>query len=168
METTKINSPELIITRHFDSPKEKVFNAFANAEAMGNWWGPPGFQIEVLQFEFKPGGIFHYSGIMMGQKVWAKFVYREISIPNLLEFTSSFCDENGEIIRAPFSNNFPMEILNRLEFSEANGNTTITLIGKPICATEEEAHFYTSMIMGIQQGFGATFIQLENYLANID
>lgn len=48
----------LTIVRHFNAPKQVVFDAFANAEAMGEWWGPAGMDLTVKTFEFKPGGNF--------------------------------------------------------------------------------------------------------------
>ncbi|MFM2225396.1 MAG: hypothetical protein RJA07_1598 [Bacteroidota bacterium] len=164
MEST-INN-QLIIKREFNAPMETVFNAFANAEALAQWWGPPGVPITVEKFEFVTNGIFHYKATMQGQTSWGKFVFGQISKFDLLEFTSSFANENGETIRAPFSDKFPMEIFNHLEFSEQNGITTIALKGFPVNASDEENQFFASMSEGMQQGFAGTFAQLENYLSN--
>lgn len=44
MENPNNNKVELIITREFNAPKEIVFNAFADADALAEWWGPQAFQ----------------------------------------------------------------------------------------------------------------------------
>ncbi|HWB24679.1 MAG TPA: SRPBCC domain-containing protein [Chitinophagaceae bacterium] len=154
----------LVITREFNAPQQKVFNAFAEAEALAEWWGPPGFPITVVAFNFRPGGVFHYKASMQGQTAWGRFVYGQISRYDLLEFTSSFSNGQGGVVRAPFSDKFPMEIFNRLEFKEQDGKTTITLTGYPVNATEEEMQFYASMTGNMQQGFAGTLAQLEKYL----
>jgi uncharacterized protein YndB with AHSA1/START domain len=159
------NKAELVITREFDAPKEIVFNAFADAEALSQWWGPPNVPVTVVKFDFKPNGIFFYKAEMQGQIMWGRFVYKQIRKPDLFEFISSFSDENGGITRAPFSDKFPLEIFNRFEFSEQNGKTTITLKGYPINASEDELEMYIQATAGIQQGLAGTFSQLENYLA---
>jgi len=155
---------ELIITKEFNAPKKIVFNAFAEPEALAEWWGPPGIPITVVKMEFRPNGVFHYKATMNGQTSWGKFVYGQISKYDLLEFTSSFSDENCGISRAPFNDKFPLEIFNRLQFTEQNGKTTIVLTGYPINATDEEMSFFAAMEQGVQQGFAGTFAQLENYL----
>lgn len=155
----------LIISREFDAPKKIVFNAFAEAEALAEWWGPSGVPITVVRLDFKPNGVFHYKATMNGQTSWGRFVYGQIYKYDLLEFTSSFSDENGGITRAPFNDKFPLEIFNRLEFAEQSGKTIVTLKGHPVNASEEELSFFASMSEGVQQGFAGTFAQLDNYLS---
>ena len=164
MNANQTKKEELVIEREFDAPREKVFNAFASAEALAEWWGPPGVPITVLKFDFKPKGIFHYTANMQGMSAFGKFVFGQISKYDLLEFTSSFADENGKTIRAPFSDKFPMEIFNRMEFTEQKGKTKIKLTGYPVNATEDEKQFFESMSKSMQQGFAGTFAQLEKYL----
>lgn len=153
-----------VISREFQAPKKTVFNAFADAKALAEWWGPPGVPITVVTFDFRPNGMFHYGAEMMGQPVWGRFIYKQIKSPDLLEYISSFADDKGNILRAPFNDQFPLEILNRLEFSERNNKTTITLTGAPINASEEEMQFFLSMTESMQKGFGGTLDQLERYL----
>jgi len=159
------NKAELIITREFNAPKEIVFNAFANAEALAEWWGPPGVPITVVKFDFKTNGVFHYKTDMQGQIAFGKFVYKQIQKYDIIEFISSFSDENCGIIRAPFSDKFPLEIFNHIKFTEQNNKTTITLSGHPVNATEDELQFFSQISAGMQQGFAGTFNQLENYLS---
>jgi len=104
---------------------------------------------------------------MQGQTLWGRFIYKQIKRPDLLEFISSFTDENGGITRAPFSELFPLEIFNRLEFSEHNGKTIIKLTGYPIYATNEELRFYQQNLNSFQQGFAGTFSQLDQYLTKV-
>ena len=101
---------------------------------------------------------------MQGQIMWGRFVYRQIKRPDVIEFISSFSDENGGIARALFSDKFPLEIFNHLDFSEQNEKTTITLKGYPVNATEDEMQMFINATAGMQQGFTGTFDQLDNYL----
>ncbi len=167
METINQNNKktELIIKREFNASKEIVFNAFSNTEALSQWWGPPGVPITVVKLNFNPNGVFHYKAEMNGQIMWGRFVYKQIRKPDLLEFISSFSDENCGITRAPFSEKFPLEIFNRFEFTEQNGKTAITLKGYPLNATDEEIQAFAEMTAGMQQGFSGTFNQLEKYLS---
>ncbi len=161
------NKTGFSIERKFNAPKTAVFNAFATAEALGKWWGPAGSTISVINFNFKPEGIFHYKLDGNGQTMWGLFVYKNISSPDLLEFVSSFSDENANVCKAPFPMDFPLQIFNQVTLTENNGITTLLLQGHPINATPEQEATYKALTESMQQGFGGTFNQLENYLKTV-
>lgn len=157
----------LKIVRDFKAPKSLVFQAFSTAEAFAEWWGPVGMPISILHFDFKQGGKLHYKMEGNGQTMWGLFKYHNIVKPDLLEFVNSFSDEAGNICRAPFPMEFPLEIFNKLTLVENNGITTLTLSGHPINATTEQEATYYSMIENMSQGFTGTLNQLEAYLTKI-
>lgn len=157
---------ELVVTRVLAAARETVWKAWSEAERLAQWWGPKGCTVEVAKLEFRPGGVFHYNIKMPdGSALWGKFVYREIAAPERLVYISSFADENGNIIRAPFSPTFPLEVSNTMTLTESGGQTTLTLRGKPINATEEERATFASMNASMQQGFGGMLDVLAEYLA---
>lgn len=158
---------ELTIIRKFNAPKSLVFGAFANAEALAAWWGPKGMPITVHNLDFKPGGIFHYKMEGNGQVMWGVFNYRNIVEPDMIEFISSFSDEEGNICKSPFPIDFPLEVFNRVTLEEENGITTLTLKGHPVNASSAQEETYHSMFKSMEQGFGGTMDQLESYLTSI-
>lgn len=159
---------EMVITRSFEAPRELVFKVWTEAEHLAQWWGPKGMSLRVSTLDLRPGGIFHYSmQSPEGHIMWGKFVYREIVAPEKIVFTNSFSDEEGNTIRAPFSESWPLEVLNTLTLTENEGKTTLTLRGGPLHATEEERKAYQAMFESMKQGFGGTFDQLEEYLAKV-
>ena len=159
------SNAELTITREFDAPKDMVFDAFASAEAMAQWWGPADFPITVISFDFNAGGVFHYKMDLPDQQVWyGRFIYHQIMRPHLIEFTSAFSNADAEVTRAPFATDWPLEIFNRLVFSEKNGKTTIKMMGYPVNPNEAEAKLFNLMTDNVQEGFGKTFDQLDRYL----
>lgn len=169
--STKLEDNELVITRIFDAPRDLVFKVWSEAEHLENWWGPTGFKLSVKELDFRPGGSFHYNMQSPdGYEMWGKFVYHEIETPERIVFVSSFSDPEGNIVRAPFSAAFPMEIRNLITFTETDGKTTLTLRGGPIKtkATEEEQTFFKGMFESMKQGFGGTFDQLDEYLTKVD
>lgn len=158
---------EAFITRVFDAPRELVFKAWTEPERLAQWWGPKGYELEVVKLELRPGGMFLGSQRSPeGQVMWGKFVYQEISPPEKLVFIQSFSDEEGNTIRAPFSPTWPLEVINHLTLTEEEGRTTLTLRGGPINATEEEIKDFDGMRPMVAQGFVGTFDQLDEYLAN--
>lgn len=156
---------EFKVSRSFNAPRDLVWKAWSEPERLAQWWGPKGCKLEVRKLEFMPGGIFHY-GMQMGPGMWwGRFVYREIEKPERIVFVSSFSDETGGVTRAPFSPTWPLEVLNDLTLTEENGKTTVSLRGGPINPTQEERANFENMFGSMEQGFGGTFDQLDEYLA---
>jgi uncharacterized protein YndB with AHSA1/START domain len=167
---SSINDPsdhEFVITRVFDVPRDLVFKAWTDAEAMAQWWGPKGYDILVSKFEFYPGGIFHYrmqsSG---GHEMWGRFVFREILAPERIVFSNSFADEEGNIIRAPFFDGiWPLEVLNTVTLTDHEGGTTLVLRAVPLNATEPERKVFHDSFQSMKQGYGGTLDKLADYLS---
>ncbi|WP_068504758.1 SRPBCC domain-containing protein [Paenibacillus kribbensis] len=160
-------SNELVITRTFNAPRELVFQAFTQGEHLKHWWGPKDWTLNVLKSDVRPGGIFHYNQTSAeGHVMWGKFVYREISAPERIVYTNSFSDEEGNTILPPFSQTWPLEILNTLTFTEQDGKTTLTMHGTPLSAIEEELQAFKFMHDDMLNGFVGTFDQLAEYLAS--
>jgi uncharacterized protein YndB with AHSA1/START domain len=85
-----------------------------------------------------------------------KFVYREIVEPEKLVFTDSFSDEASDTVRAPFSQTWPLEILNTWTFAEHEDKTTLTMRGVPLSATAEELKTFEAAHDMVQKGFDGT------------
>lgn len=159
---------ELVLTRIFNAPRELVFKAWTEAEHLAHWWGPTGFELSVHTLDLRPGGSFHYCmKSAEGFEMWGKFVYHEIHFPEKLVYVNSFSDAEANIIRAPFSEKIPLEIMNKLSFTENEGKTTLIMRGGPINTTEEEHKFFEGMYDSMKQGFSGTFDQLDAYLAKV-
>lgn len=157
---------EFVITREFDAPRERVWKAHTEYDRLSRWWGPKGFTWLDGKLDLRPGGAFHF-GMQGpdGAAMWARFVYREIVAPERLVYVSSFSDPEGNIVRAPFSGDWPLEVLIETLFTERDGKTLMTLRGCPINATEAERQAYAAMHGSMQQGYSGTFDQLEAYMA---
>lgn len=158
-------SNEFVITRIFNAPRELVWKAWTEPRNLEHWWGPEGFEIRVSTFNLKPGGIVHYRmQAADSPAMWGKFVYREIDAPGRLVFVNSFSDEGGNIIRPPFDQNWPKEILNTLTLTGQDGKTKLILSSWPVHATDEERKTFEDNFDSMNQGFGGTFDQLEGHL----
>lgn len=163
----RTNSQLLTIVREFDASQKDVFNAFSDADALNEWWGPVETRNSVISLDFKPGGIFHYKMDYEGNVNYGRFVFGQISLYDLLEFTNAFSDEYANAVRAPFDIPLPLEIFYRLRFSEDNGRTTIIMTAQPVNGTPEEEEAFGSINESMQQGFAGTYNKLETYLNKI-
>lgn len=161
-------STQIKITHTFNAPREKVFEALTNPEHLQNWWGPKGWTFEVAKAEFRPGGIFLYSQKPTdGDKMWVKFVYSEIVAPEKIVYSSFFSDEEGNHVRAPFDEHWPMEIQNTITLTEDHDQTTLTMLIAPVSPTVEELKTFEDSKEMAQEGHSGTFDQLDEYLAKM-
>ena len=163
-----VSSTQFTLSRVFEAPRHRVWEALTMSEHLIHWWGPKGFTMLVAKLDLIPGGSFHYSMRSPdGREMWGKFVYREVAAPGRLVFVNSFSDEQGNLVRHPFAPTWPLEVLNTLTLEEHDGRTTLTLSGGPINASEEERRTFDSSHDSMRTGFGGTFDQLAGYLSGL-
>ncbi|WP_321799007.1 SRPBCC domain-containing protein [Caballeronia sp. J97] len=162
---TAVQSVAFEMNRVFDAPCERVWQAWSEAGQIARWWGPKGCTLDLLRFEFRPGGFFHYAMKFAGAPaMWGRFNYREIVERERIVWLNSFANENCGIARAPFSEVCPLEIENVVTFSEANGKTSIALRAKPFGASAEEQRYFDALRPSLEQGYGSTLDQLAELL----
>lgn len=96
--------------------------------------------------------------------MWVKFIYDEISVPEKFGYTQFFSDKEGNVVRAPFHDTWPLKMQNTFMLLEHDGKTTVTMIETPVSATEGELKTFVESQDMVQEGFSGTFNQLEDYL----
>jgi uncharacterized protein YndB with AHSA1/START domain len=159
---------EFVISREFDAPRLLVWKVCSEAEHLKKWFCPAGFTMPTCTLDLRPGGIFHYSQRSAdGNEMWGKWVFREIVAPERMVLIQCFSDKNGGVTRAPFVADWPLETLSTMLLTERAGRTTLTIRWAPYNATETESNVFDSSHAGMQQGWGGTFAQLTEYLAQI-
>jgi uncharacterized protein YndB with AHSA1/START domain len=160
-----MSAPEFTISRTFDAPRQRVWDAWTQPEQMAKWWGPKGFTVVYVKMDLRAGGTYLYCiRSPEGIEMWGKFEYSEVSAPQRLVFANFFSDANGGVTRHPYSPNWPLKTHSTVEFDEQDGKTTLTLRWSPINATEIERKTFEDGMASMQQGWGGTFEQLAAYV----
>ncbi len=141
MDTDTTNHDELIITRTFDAPREKVWQAWANPDQFKQWWGPRNFTCSIEKHDFRIGGEYLHGMHTKDVAMWSTGKYQEIDEPNRLVMTDSFADKGGKVVPAShygFKTDFPLEMQIEVTFEESDGKTKLIIrhIGMP--ANEHE------------------------------
>ncbi|HEX2062730.1 MAG TPA: SRPBCC family protein [Thermoanaerobaculia bacterium] len=166
---TFLDSPStFVFSRTFDAPRALVYRVWTEREHLLQWWGPKGFTVASCSNDLRPGGVMHYQLRGPGHmELWARWVYRELAPPERIVFVTSFSDEQGNITRAPFDEQWPLEMLNALTFDEKDGRTTVTLRSRAIRATDEERAVFHRGHASMTNGWGGTFDVLGAYVAKV-
>src|SRR3954468_9838244 len=124
------------ITRAFNAPRARVWDAWTRPEALAQWFGPKGSTSTMLAFDLRPGGEWRGQMVMPdGGTIYSKFVFREIEPMSRLVWVHGFADAQGNRIRAPFAEQFPLEMLTTVVFVDEGAGTRIDLSWTPLEAT---------------------------------
>lgn len=108
-----ISGREIVTTRIFDAPRERVFEAFSDPVQLKRWWGPDGFTSSIEVFELRPGG--RWLMVMHGPD--------GTDYPSSNTFLQTVKPERIVFLHhQPPSHDFRMTML----YTEANGNTQLS------------------------------------------
>lgn len=153
------------ITRQFNRPRSVVWKAWSEPDQLARWWGPKGCTLQVARLEFRPGGFFHYEmRFENAPAMWGRFNYREIVAPERIVCLDSFANERCGIARAPFSEDYPLEIETSVVFTERTGMTTVALRARPFGELDAERKYFDELRPSLTVGYGGTFDQLAAHL----
>ncbi len=108
----------LRLTRHFVAPREAVFRAWTDPEALAVWFGPDGVRTRKVVSDARPGGCFSLEIYESDGVYPVSGVYREVTPPDRL--VVSWIWGNGELEG--------LETVVTVELREADGGTELTLL----------------------------------------
>ncbi|HEY5983394.1 MAG TPA: SRPBCC domain-containing protein [Anaerolineales bacterium] len=162
---------EIVITREFDAPREKVWQAWTVPEMVQRWYGPEGFTAPSIRIDLRVGGKYIWSmrgpaGSPMDRLMYVAGVYTEI-VPNqklvVVEYRS---DENGERLESMGSNGpqgaFPSQMTYTVQFEElAKGKTRLSITYPE---PETEAQYQALLKSGMVDGWNSSFNKLSQAL----
>jgi uncharacterized protein YndB with AHSA1/START domain len=139
----------LTITRIFDAPRELVFKAWTDPAFAQHWMGPRDYPAVHIESDLRRGGKWRIClrAADGTRDLWQGGVYREITPPERLVFTSAWDQEDGST--GP-------ETLVTINFAEEAGKTRMTF---------HQGVFHTrSNRDGHIGGWNSAFDRFEEYL----
>ena len=89
---------EIVVTRLFDAPRERVFEAWTDPEQVAQWWGPHGFTTTTDEMSVTPGGVWRF--VMHGpdgRDYKNKIIYTEVVRPERLVYRHAGEDEHEDV-----------------------------------------------------------------------
>ena len=143
MTTTTEKPIALELTRHFDAPPERVFEAWLD-KSWGDWVGPPGVKGEIVVLEPRVGG--RYRIVMHkpdGSTLTVSGFYMEITRFSRIVMSWKWAQEVTDTVLT-------------LTFRSAHGGTDLTLHHQGFAAAERrDSH---------NQGWTGTLDKLAEFL----
>ncbi len=130
---------EILITRTFDAPAERVFDAWTTPEQVRQWWGTEDAPLVVCEIDLQVGGSWRYVvEYLDGKDLGWHGTYREIERPNRLVSTE---------VWEPFPDG---ESVNTMTLTEDDGTTTLTVTVLHSSKENRDGHLNSGMEAGMQ------------------
>ena len=144
---------EVLLTRVFDAPRSLVFKAWTDPAQMAQWWGPQGFTNPMCRLDARPGGSIRIDMRGPDGRVYPMSgTFQKILAPAKLVFTAVAEDAGGQPI---------LESLTTVTFTEAGGQTTVTVQASAIGFTSDAP----GMLAGMHAGWSQSLERLAVSLA---
>ncbi|HEY1708440.1 MAG TPA: SRPBCC domain-containing protein [Rhizomicrobium sp.] len=117
---------ELTIVRVLNAPRERVWRACRESEALKQWWGQPkDATMLICEVDFRVGGSLLCGIERPGDaRIWFKWTYREIVDGEELVMEQHLSDETGS---ERDSTDFPASMVT-LRLEDMNGKTKLTIV----------------------------------------
>ncbi len=147
----------MTITAHYDAPRQRVWQIWADPRQLERWWGPPTYPATVSTHELTPGGRVAYS--MTGPEGDTHHGYWEVTTvqpPESLEFLDGFSDAAG--VPNP---DMPTNITRVALTEEPDGRTRMRI--ETVFPDVETMH--KLMEMGMEEGMTLAMGQIDGVLA---
>lgn len=92
-------TPEIVMTRVFDAPRELVFKIYTDPDLIPRWWGPSVLSTTVEKLELKPGGAWRFvQRDGAGNEFAFHGVYHEVVPPERVVCTFEFEGMPGKVV----------------------------------------------------------------------
>ena len=130
---------EILITRAFDAPADRVFDAWTTPEQVRQWWGSEEAPLVVCEIDLKVGGAWRYVvGYPEGKELAWHGTYHEIERPGRLVYTE---------VWEPFPD---AESMNTMTLTEQDGTTTLSVTVLHASKENRDGHLDSGMETGMQ------------------
>jgi uncharacterized protein YndB with AHSA1/START domain len=141
---------QIVITRSFDAPRELVYKAFTDPDAVRRWWGVGDDETVVDQLEARAGGRWRFvQRSQDGGENGFHGVYHEASAPERLVYTFEWEGMPGHVL------------LETITFEEQDGKTHMTDSSVFQSVADRDGMLQS----GMESGAAESMDRLDEYLA---
>jgi uncharacterized protein YndB with AHSA1/START domain len=154
---------QFFIARTFNAPIEHLYEMWTDTEHLAQWMPLAGATMRFLRAEPHIGGSSFYVMTMAnGAVMHGRVRYLALEKPDRIVYTQQFCNEQEQVITAPFFENWPQTMLTTVELvAEAPNRTRVTLCWEPQEATAEAIAEFVRQRGGMTMGWTGSFDKLE-------
>ncbi len=155
-----------VINRSFDATIENVYQMWIDPDKFVQWMGPNGAAMSFLSQNIKEGGISLWSMTLGDQAKYGQLKYQKIGPPELLVYTQNFCDQEGHLTKAPFSDTYPETLLTTVKLCKEDSQRTRVTVQWEIAGkrSEVEKKTFIEMKSAMTTGWNESFDKMDDLL----
>jgi uncharacterized protein YndB with AHSA1/START domain len=151
----------LEVTREFEVPVSRLFEAFKTSDAIQKWWWPNGLSVDRINYDFRRGGQFFITmkGSQSGAGMTGQF--EEIIENERIVMSDKFSDAGGRAIsakEAKMPGAWPDTVYITFDFQDAGANKSRVSLSQEGIPNE--------MQKDCAQGWEQMFDKLEKHLGS--
>lgn len=147
---TDLDTCTLVVTSHFATAVEQVWQVWADPRLLERWWGPPTYPATVVDHDLTPGGnVRYFMTGPEGDKHHGFWRVTAVDPPHALEFEDGFGDDAGRPNDA-----MPVSTTRVTFAADGAGGTVMTLTGTYASVEDLEKVLGMGMIEGITLALG--------------
>ena len=141
---------EIVITRSFDAPRDLVFKAFTDPDAVRQWWGQRDSETVIDELEAQAGGRWRFvERDGEGNEYGFHGVYHEATAPERIVYTFEFEGMPGHVL------------LETVTLEEQEGRTLMTDVSVFQSVADRDGMLQS----GMESGAAESYDRLDEYLA---
>jgi uncharacterized protein YndB with AHSA1/START domain len=146
----KPNTQEVVVTRTFNAPRDRVFSMYTDPALIPQWWGPARMTTIVETMEVRPGGRWrHVQHDPDGNEFAFHGVYHDVVAPERLVETFEFEGAPGHVS------------LDIVTFDDADGKTILTVHSIFESVEDRDQMLNAGMLDGMSEGMRRIDLLLE-------
>jgi uncharacterized protein YndB with AHSA1/START domain len=126
-----MTAQDIVVTRRFGVPVERVWVAWTDSDHVRRWWGPRGFDCPVAEMDVREGS---RSLVCMrspeGTEFYNTWTYALVRPPERLEFEMGFADASGAALDPAdlgLPPDIPHPVRHVVTMTEVAGGTELTV-----------------------------------------
>ncbi len=152
---------KLTIERVINASKDRVWEAYADADIFAKWYSTDGWTTRVKHFDFTAGGYTLFAmkcedknQEMFGQESWNKSEFVSVTPKDTFTYKDSFCDEAGDPMQGMPSTDITV---NLEQVGDATKITSVSIF-------KSEEGLKQALAMGMEEGIKQTFNKLASVI----
>ena len=138
--TAQPGTPFLEISREFAAPPSAVFRAHTDPDLIVRWLGPHGMEMEIVEFDARTGGGYHYIHLDERGEYRFRGVYHAVDTDRIIQ-TFEYLGTPGEVC------------LESMTFTDVGGRTRLESRSVFPSVEARDAAVESGMNAGITQSY---------------
>lgn len=151
LKLTVLSDLEIQMSRVFNAPRELVWKALTDPEAIPQWWGPRGVKTVVDRMDVRVGGAWRYIHVGDDGENAFRGEYKELTPPERIVYTFEWEPMAGHVITETAT------------LEDIGGKTRITVVSRFQSKEDRDG----MLASGMEQGAAETWDRLAELLATM-